>query len=74
MVLYAGAGPVPVRTPNGIIMSYACVFAIRVADGHGARPCTLLSVDFLLHHLLHGFSASLFYYHLAWLSLADALA
>ena len=44
----AGAGPVPVRNPNGHNISYAselswfplrCV-AIRVADGHRARPCT----------------------------------
>ncbi len=55
-------------------MPRTCVVAIRVADGHRARPCKSLVVfSGLLHHL-NGFSASLLNDHLARLSLADALA
>ena len=74
MVCMARGGSCAVRTPDGIIMSYACVFSIQVADGHRARPCTSFVVVGCLFHHFHGFSAFLYDYHLAGLSLADALA
>ena len=36
----AGAGPVPVRIPNGPMQLICQCVAFRVADGHRGRPCT----------------------------------
>ena len=78
-ICIAGAGPVPVRILDGENIRLQCKlrcksFAIRVADGHRARPCTSFVVVGGLFHHFHGFSAFLYDHHLAGLSLTDALA